>query len=231
MVFIDPSVMELRYSQEYSQIDRLRFYAQIGNLPEKHFISIDYPCDMNLEMAELFIKKSIENNWKYAENPQYICTVQYDFLDFEDFKRRMEELRPIYAGKKKIVGLGNLCRLFVSATDRKSDAEQYRYMKKIIHYIIQHKDDFYWIHIYGLALFGIKEFLPLLAYHNIQISVDNTKWTRPATTRLKNKYMIPQTQTQLIPTRCPGLGCSTDTRDEFFLVYMKEIGKHVKVIY
>src|SRR6056297_1806358 len=68
MVFVDPGVYELKKSNEYSEIDRLHKIAQNPQLFE--WISIDYPCDMrpnDPEIAELFVQKSIENNWRYKD--------------------------------------------------------------------------------------------------------------------------------------------------------------------
>ncbi|NMC60186.1 MAG: hypothetical protein GYA51_12520 [Candidatus Methanofastidiosa archaeon] len=47
LIFIDPSVYELKDSAEYSKIELLHELAS-GRLLENEYISIDYPCDMNL---------------------------------------------------------------------------------------------------------------------------------------------------------------------------------------
>jgi hypothetical protein len=244
LVFIDPGVMELRKATEYKYIDKLHWLAQ-GHLRPNEYLSIDYPCDMvdpQLPKAEyearckLFVEKSVANNWKYAENPQYICAIQYDWMAQKDFEFRMKELEPVYAHKKKIVALGNLCRLFIKPEERKNGGAHEKYMDFVIAYIIRNKAKFYWIHIYGLAAYAIDKYMSLLQYYapNITISVDSTKWTRPRTRQLHDKYCKPKSQTQLFATKHihKGYCCSKDTRDEFFLDYMKSLEKKtLKVIY
>jgi hypothetical protein len=210
--------MELRTATEYSHIDQLHYLAQ-GHLLPNEYLSIDYPADMNLQYQKEFVEKSIANNWKYQSNPQYICAIQYDWMAQKDFEFRIKELEPIYAYKKKIVALGNLCRIM----------RPNKYFDFVINYLIKNKAKFYWVHIYGMALACIKKYIPLLQLYapEIQISVDSTKWTRPCKESLKRKYMKPVAQRQLPNASCPtpGLGCTKDTRDEFFLTYINEIKK------
>jgi len=210
--------MELRTAIEYSHIDQLHYLAQ-GHLLENEYLSVDYPADMNLQYQKEFVEKSIANNWKYKDNPQYICAIQYDWMAQKDFEYRIKELEPIYAYKKKIVALGNLCRIM----------RPNPYFDFVINYILRNKEKFYWIHIYGMALACIKKYIPLLQLYapNIIISVDSTKWTRPCTDTLKRKHMKPVTQCQLPNASYPmlGLGCTKDSRNEYFLEYINQIKK------
>ena len=206
VIFVDPSVYELKNNTEYSKIDLLHNLSA-GNLKKNEYISIDYPCDMNLKNAELFINKSIANNLKYADNPKYICTLQYKFQDFKDFKFRFDELSHIFLNKNKILGLGNLCRIMYPNT----------YTNDIFSYILRFRKQIKSIHIYGLALRLIRKYIPILEGNNIKVSVDSTKWTRACTKVLKLKY---------------GLNCKNSNRNEFFLEYMKLIKKSgIKVKY
>jgi hypothetical protein len=232
IIFVDPGVEDLKKFTEYPYIERLHYLAQ-GHLQSNEYLGIDYPSDMRKEMEEEFIRRSIENNWKYKDYLQYICGIQYKWCEYNDFVFRMKELEPIYSYKKKVVGLGNLCRLLLKRT--KKDHPEYIYFQKIIDYIIQNKDKFYWIHIYGMSKFAILSFIPKLQQFcpNIIFSVDNTKWTKCGNKRLHDKYVLPKNQLQLIPTkhRCSGIACTKSNRDEFFIEYMNDIQKkgiHVK---
>jgi hypothetical protein len=185
--------------------------------------------------CQAFIAKSIANNYRYATNLHYICAIQSYWMALDDFYFRMKELEPIYAGKQKIVALGNLCRLLINRKTMNHTSAEYKYFKKVVEYIIQNKTKFYWIHIYGMSLYAIKAFMPLLEYTcpNIIFSVDSTKWTRPCNKTIHAKYVKSPDQHQLFPTKISpfGMGCTKDTRNEYFLAYMTEIGKKVKVIY
>ena len=70
-VFVDPGVYELKKSNEYRFKEELHKFVSEGiqNYPNI-FCSIDYPCDMNPKYTNEFIEKSIQNNIKYADNPQ-----------------------------------------------------------------------------------------------------------------------------------------------------------------
>jgi hypothetical protein len=185
------------------------------------------PSEEYNRLCLLFKQKSIENNWKYKNNLQYICTIQYDWMVQSDFEYQMKALEPIYMYKKKIVGLGNLCRLLLGK--RKKDHSEYIYFQKVIDYIIQNKRKFYWIHIYGMSMFAIKEFIPQLQKYapNIIISVDSTKWTKCCNKRLHDKYVLPigQTPDPNLGYVQSGIGCTKANRNEFFLEYMEEIKK------
>ena len=225
--------MALRKNTDYPRIEFLHTLAQ-GQLSSNEYMGIDYPSDMNPSMEQSFIQRSLENNQKYQNNPNYICGVQYKWLAYPDFEVQMKKLEPIYAGKKKIVGLGNLCRLLVARPKMSPSSDEYKYFKKVIEYIIRNKEKFYWIHIYGMSLYAIKSFIPLLQSYapNIILSADNTKWTRCCNKKLKRKYVKNQVQTQLFSTQhfISGVGCTQATRNEFFLEYIKEMQHaHVQV--
>lgn len=237
LIFVDPGVMELRKHDEFKHIEKLHWLAD-GHLQSNEYLSIDYPCDMiSLDLpreeydnkCHQFREKSIVNNWKYAENPQYICTIQSYWMVQQDFEYRMKELEPIYAGKKKIVGLGNLCRLLIDRKKMKKTSAEYKYFKKVIEYIIRNRQKFYWIHIYGMSQYAIKQFVPLLQIYapNIQLSVDATKFTRCPNKKMHSKYVKPKSQSQLFPTKYKqtGISCTKANRDEFFLENIKEIQK------
>ena len=202
IIYIDPSVMELRNSDEFSNINFMHQLIEKDQLLKNEWISIDYPCDMNEEFTDLFIQKSMDNNFKYASNLKYICALQFKFKDFKSFVKEAEKLRMVWELPDKIIGIGNMCRLMYRSnfTDN--------VFKYIRNNMAGHK-----IHFYGLSLRVLKSscFKDLL-FNNFQISVDSTKWTRPVNKELKNKYKKGY--------------CISSNRDEFFLEYMKNLEKN-----
>lgn len=197
--FIDPGVYELVRSNEYSHIDILHELAS-GKLLKNEYISIDYPCDMNLQYQDEFIEKSIKNNLKYKDNPQYICTIQFKFQDFSDFKKQFEYLEEQIDFSKKIVGIGNLCRIM----------KVNEFTEKVFHFLL--KKPKYQYHFYGLALILIKKYISSFLYREQIVSVDSTKWTRACNYTIKNKF---------------GVNCTKKNRDLFFLEYIKELKKYI----
>ena len=244
LLFVDPGVMELKKATEYKHIEFLHELAQCKLLPNE-YLSIDYPADMINRtlpkdhynaLCKLFVEKSIANNWKYAENLHYICAIQSYWMAIDDFYFRMKELEPIYVGKKKIVALGNLCRLLIDRKQMNHTSAEYKYMKQVVDYIIRNRQKFYWIHIYGMSLYAIKQFMPLLQNYapNIIFSVDSTKWTKVCNKKLHAKYVKSKSQSQLFQTnyKQSGIGCTTTNRNEFFLECMHELEhKNIKVNY
>jgi len=234
LIFVDPDVMSLRTHREYPLIDKLLWLAN-GHLQPNEYLGLDMPSDMNHQYEDEFIRKSIERNWQFKDNLQYICGIQYKFLDINNFKIQMKALEPIYDHKQKIVGLGNLCRLLLGR--RKKTNPEYVYFQQIINYIIENKEKFYWIHIYGMSKFAICSFIPLLQKHapKIIISVDNTKWTKCGNKELHDKYVLPKGQSQLLPTthKMTGVGCTKANRNEFLEIgYIKDFKKaNIKIQY
>lgn len=199
VVLIDPGVHELAKMPEYSKIEFLHKLAG-GALRENEFISIDYPSDMNPKFQDQFIEKTIQNNIKYRDNPQYIATVQYKLHDPRDFEFRLKQLLEFVDPRKKIIGFGNLCRII--HPNRYTDL-----VFKIIRETVPFGTR---LHFYGLSLKVIKKYLPRIASKYI-ISVDSTKWTRAVNDTLKKTY---------------GVACRKDNRDIFFLAYINELKKY-----
>lgn len=208
LTFVDPSVYELKDNIEFSKIDLLHDLASgRKELRKNEYISIDYPCDMNIPNSALFVQKSIDNNIKYKDNPKYICAIQSNYGDFKDFKKRFDELKPVFYNKNKIVGIGNLCRIMHSN----------EFTDKVFGYLLRHRSGIKWLHFYGLSMRLIKKYIPKLEGYSMKISVDSTKWTRACSLKLKTEH---------------GLSCSGKNRDLYFLEYIKSMKKKVKkVIY
>lgn len=198
LIFIDPSVYELKNLKEYSRINLL--HNLVNNLKENEYISIDYPADMNITNTELFIQKSFENNMKYKDNDKYICTIQYKFHDFDSFKHEYNRLLPVFENNdKKIIGIGNMCRIM------RPDPFTDRVFQFIADNLKNRR-----LHIYGLGFRLIVKYAKMLEKQNIQLSVDSTKFTRSVNSYVKYKYHY---------------SCNKETRDIFFLHYIDELQK------
>lgn len=169
-VIVDPGVYELKKSTEYSQIAELHKIACEG----KRKISIDYPCDMNLNFSDLFIEKSKANNMKYLWNSNYICAVQYHFMDINDFEFQFKWLEERIDVKHKIIGIGNLCRIM----------RPNRFTDLVFDFLLQKP---YKFHFYGLSLALINKYLTQFKQ---DISVDSTKWTRAVSNDLKSAFGV-----------------------------------------
>lgn len=204
VILVDPGVYELKKSREYSKIDELHKLVPV--LEANEYISIDYPCDMNPKYSKEFIEKSIDNNFKYANYNHYICTVQFKFKNYKDFCYRFDELQPLWTLRKKVVGIGNFCRIFTPT----------KFTDKSIDYIIKNKEGIKKLHFYGLAIKLIEKYVPKLNYVGIKVSVDSTKWTKARSMKLKRAF---------------GLNCMKNTRTRFFSEYMKQLNKKRKTLF
>lgn len=199
MIFIDPSVYELKKSNEYSKIELL--HKIIPDLRSNEFISIDYPCDMNLQFQNEFIEKSIRNNFRYANNLHYICTIQYRFMDLSDFKNKFNELYSIMNIPDKIIGIGNLCRILkVNKTNK-------QFLDDLFKFLYENLPEKHLIHFYGLSANLIERYLPKMLT-KFEISVDSTKWTKARRVWFKLEN---------------GICCKKVNRDKFFLHYLQEL--------
>jgi hypothetical protein len=167
LIFVDPGVYELKDRTEYSKVDLCHEIAK----NQSQFISIDYPCDMNLPASAEFIEKSIRNNLRYKENPYYICTVQSKFRNYADFCKQFLYLHEEIDFTQKIVGIGNLCRIMTPNT----------FTDYLFAFLRKYK--WYHYHFYGLSLALIEKYLPAFPH----VSVDSTKWTRAADEGFKRK--------------------------------------------
>lgn len=204
LVFIDPSVYELQNAIEYSKIDFL--HELTGKLLPNEFISIDYPCDMNIPNSDLFIEKSIHNNLIYKDNLQYIATIQSKFQNMLDFKRQYYYLREHIDFDSKIIGIGNLCRIIHPNS----------YTDKVFKFLLEKCKPNYKLHFYGLSLRLIKKYIPSLEEKGINMSFDSTKWSK----RIHSK-----------PPLDKMVCCRKDNRDIYFLEYVKELQKYINICY
>lgn len=195
-VLIDPGVYDLTKSNKFKWEEKINIDEFLDSLPDNHYFSWDYPCDMNLRYQELFLEKSWFNAIKYCPNNRYICTVQSRYNDYWDFAEWFDKYN-ILDIKSGIMGLGNMCRFRVLN----------EYLKHALGYAFsrcRHPR----IHIYGLCLQAIPYANKLSKMFEIELSIDSTKWTRACTTKLKNKYKVT---------------CTTSNRQEYFDEYKKRI--------
>ena len=137
------------------------------NLPENHYFSWDYPCDMNPNYTELFLEKSWNHALKYGQQcNQYIVTVQSKFQDYWNFVEWFDKYNSLHI-PSGILALGNMCR-FRSLN---------QYLKHSLDYAFKHCKHPR-IHIYGLCMKAIPYAFRLSKRFKIEFSFDSTKWTR-----------------------------------------------------
>jgi len=198
VVYVDPGVYYLNTgATEYKDIDLLHELAG-GATRDNEWVSIDYPCDMNLNLQDYFVRKSVENNFKYARNDKYICTIQYRFADKADFVRRFTELEHVWQeNPRKIIGLGNLCRIMRPTS----------YLNTVFRIVHERVPPGTRIHVYGAALSVIREYFPRLC-KRYDVSVDSTKWTRAVDDAFK---------------LANGVAARSHNRDKYLHRYMDQI--------
>lgn len=222
ILFIDPQVHYLERNIEYPHIHEL--HKIVPNLQSNQYISIDYPSDMNPSFSDLFIKKTYENNIKYSQNDQYICTVQFPISnyiklsngkliakpslhDFEAFVNNYNKIKHIVENNpNKILGIGNICKIrtICSFTDELMD------------FILEKRHKLHWIHFYGISLNLIKYYLKHLDRF-FKISVDNVKWTFPNTPLLAQEFK--------------NRSCNKFNKETYFMAYINKIKqKGIKII-
>lgn len=195
-VYVDPGVYELTKSPEYSWIDEIYMWDFLDSLPENHYFSWDYPCDMNMDYQELFIKKTWDNAKEYHTHPNYIVTCQMKYQNFESFKYQFNRFNDLDVASG-IFAIGNICRFPRMNT----------FVRSVLTYTFQrikHPS----LHIYGLCLNAMPFASHLADNYEIEFTVDSTKWTRAVTDELKFEH---------------GLNCKAATRQLFFDKYLERI--------
>ena len=197
-VFVDPGVWELTKNFEYSWINNINIEEFIKNLPDNHYFSFDYPCDMNLQHQTSFIAKSWVNANLYCKYPQYIVAVQSIFNNYWHFIGSFNLYNNLNI-KSGILALGNMCR-FRTLNNYLKNTLDYAFSK------CKHPR----IHIYGLCLRAIPYAVALSKRYNVKLSIDSTKWTRAVNKKLKDKYN-------------GRVCCRKENRQEFFDEYKKRI--------
>lgn len=211
MIFIDPSVYELKHREEYSRIKFMKNLLYKNKLRDNEYISIDYPCDM-LEglrytwYGRMFVRKTMENNMEFKDNPHYICTVQFKKEDHKSFKRNFDYLKEEIDFSERIVAIGNLCRIM---------GVKNSFMRNVKKKLIKEAKEFSWLHFYGLSMKSMRYLINDLqrANKDMTISVDSTKWT--------------------FSDRFDTICCRKTNRNLYFLDYMKKlkIREKIPVIY
>ena len=168
-VFIDPGVYELTKDIEYSWVNKgcYGFMTEwIKKLPDNHYFSWDYPCDMNVKHQDYFLKKSWENALQYNDYSQYIVTVQFKFRNYWNFVEWFDKYNALNI-KSGILALGNMCRFRTLN----------QYLKHALDYAFSYTKHPR-IHIYGLCIKAIPYAYKLAKRYNVEFSFDSTKWTR-----------------------------------------------------
>lgn len=209
IIFIDPSVYELKKNIEYSNIVKMKELLDKNMLKQNEYISIDYPCDMNEQYSELFIEKSFNNNIRYKNNLHYICTIQFKMLDFDDFKVQFNRLKDVINISGKVIGIGNLCRLLrISENPKTKSYKNYVFCEKLFKFIEENILKDKWIHFYGISVQIIERYIQRLLDLGYKISIDSTKFTKARRVWFKLKN---------------GVCCRKQNRNKYFIHYMQEL--------
>lgn len=166
-ILIDPGVYDLTKGSTFSWEEEIDIDEFLDTLPSNHYFSWDYPCDMNPQYEDLFIKKTWENALKYHNHPQYIVTVQYKINHYWNFVEWFDKYNEMEIASN-FLGLGNMCKIIT-----KSD-----FMDHAIDYAFSHSN-YKRMHIYGLGLRHIPYVYKKAKQFNIELSIDSTKYTRP----------------------------------------------------
>ena len=195
-IFVDPGVYDLTKADKFKWEGKINIEEFLNSLPDNHYFSFDYPCDMNENYTVLFLIKTWNRAVKYHTHPNYIVTVQYRFNNYWNFIKWFDLYNALPI-KSSILGLGNMCR-FRTLNN---------YLKHALDYAFSHCKHPR-IHIYGLCLKAIPYAVKLAKHYHIELSIDSTKWTRACNNKLKNKYKV-----------C----CTTSNRQEYFDEYKKRI--------
>lgn len=164
-VFIDPGVYDLVKDYKFSWEGKINIPEFLDSLPDNHYFSWDYPGDMNLFHQDLFLHNTWNSAEMFHDHPQFIVTTQYKFRNYWNFVEWFDRYNGLDI-KSGILGLGNMCR-FRSLN---------QYLKHTLDYAFSHCKHKR-IHIYGLCLKAIPYAVRLVKRFNIELSVDNTKWT------------------------------------------------------
>jgi hypothetical protein len=208
LIFIDPAVLDLRdyhyYVNESAMIGLIE-----STLREHEFISLDYPVDFARDENESleFVEKSYENNMRWKDNLHYICCIQSRHNDYDDFVLQYERLRPIFANKKKILGIGGAC----SHTKRPNE-----FTDKVFNYLSEHASEIYWVHFYGIKTPLISAYIDRLQmYAPLRISFDSTQYQFLADSSLYHEGfgMLP---------------IGSKTKPLYLKIYLKQLMKSVK---
>lgn len=164
-VFIDPGVYELTKHYKFSWEGKINIPKFMDSLPENHYFSWDYPCDMNLKYQELFLHNTWNTAEMYHDHPQFIVTVQSKFKNYWNFTEWFDKYNGLEIASG-IIGLGNMCR--------------FRSLNQYLKHALEHAFRYTRhprMHIYGLCLKAIPFANKLAKRYNIELSVDSTKWT------------------------------------------------------
>lgn len=163
-ILIDPGVFDLKTDNKYSWEDSILIHEFLDSLPNNHYFSLDYPGDMNLNYAKLFLDKSRKYAEGYYYHPNFIVTVQFYHNNYWSFVKNFNWYNELNI-KSGILGLGNMCQ-------HRTCNE---FMKHSLDYAFSHSKHPR-IHIYGLSKDAIPYAYKLSKRFNREFSIDQEKW-------------------------------------------------------
>ena len=181
-ILIDPGVYFLKKNPTLKWEGKINIAPFLDSLPKNHFLSCDFPSDMNLNYKKLLLEKS----WSYAQgycyHPQFIVTIQFIHNSFWFGKNSLMKMFDKYNQLKirsGFIGIGNLCK------------QKYNndFMKHALPYILKNSN-YKKIHIYGLSIKNIPIADKLAKRYGIELSIDSTKWTMPIQKEIRSENTL-----------------------------------------
>lgn len=177
-VYIDPGVIGLKKHPTLPIEKEVHIHEFLDSLPSNHFLSMDFPSDMNMNYKNLLLEKSWQYAQAYCYHPQFIVTLQFIHNNYWSFREWFDKYNNLTI-KSNILGIGNLCRQ-LQCND---------FMKHVIPHIMKYSK-YKKIHIYGLSLKNIPITNKWALKYGIELSMDSTKWTRACNKDLKDRFGV-----------------------------------------
>lgn len=168
-VLVDPGVHDLGKYGDYRYKDKIVKLLE-STMPENVWTSLDYSTYFAKDeiMRDQFMEWTYENNLKYADHSQYICTVQVATRSFEDFHREWDKVKHIFYDRpEKMLAIGGEIISSYHSTS---------FTNSLFSFISQEHEHLHRIHFYGLSLGLIGDLKKVLKHKNLHITVDSTKW-------------------------------------------------------
>jgi len=163
-ILIDPGVWELIEDHSFSWERDINLHKFLDSLPSNHFLSLDYPSDMNLKYKKLFLEKSQQYSLGFCYHPNFIVTVQFYHNNYWSFRENFDKYNALDI-TSGFLALGNICK-------HKTCNE---FIKHSLDYAFSHTR-YDRMHIYGLCKSAIPYAYKLGKRFKIDLSIDSTKW-------------------------------------------------------
>jgi len=168
-VYVDPGVSDLKKYGDYRGKDKMIKLIESGSLRDNEWCSLDYSIGdaEDNETRKKFLRWTYENNVRWADDPHYMCCIQYG-SSFGSFKKSFEKVKHIFwDNKDKMIAIGgDIIGSHYSTSETRS----------LFYYLRKHADHLNRIHFFGLPIRLIDDLKLLLPKSHLIITVDSTKW-------------------------------------------------------